>query len=248
MGCHTPDGQGRLDFSQIGAGGNPFGAPNGGVIVSANGVASWTNQQITTGMRPDRPLVRLMAFDGSLAAIAPTRERPRRRICFISGGSCQRKESMLHEIESDDFRARVAEVESRRVALGEVARWFAPWLLAGVLVLIFAGGLWCASSAVDDGAYAVGLAAALFALLALIWELVAAQGSGFGDIAAPLLVDDETSLIVLIALFTVLALFGLVLAARSPSVAASGAGYGLFVFGVAFIFANLKYYFDRRDR
>ncbi|HEV8015563.1 MAG TPA: cytochrome c [Stellaceae bacterium] len=74
MDCHTPDVQGRPDFSKIGAGGNPFGAPNGGVIISANltpgnpsGIAGWTNQQIkvaiTTGMRPDRPLVRLMAFD-----------------------------------------------------------------------------------------------------------------------------------------------------------------------------------------
>jgi mono/diheme cytochrome c family protein len=74
MDCHTPDVQGRPDFTRMGAGGNPFGAPNGGVIISANltpgnpnGIAGWTNQQIkvalTTGMRPDRPLVRLMAFD-----------------------------------------------------------------------------------------------------------------------------------------------------------------------------------------
>jgi mono/diheme cytochrome c family protein len=74
MDCHTPAVQGRPDFTRMGAGGNPFGAPNGGVIMSANltpgnpqGVAGWTNEQvktaITTGMRPDRPLVRLMAFD-----------------------------------------------------------------------------------------------------------------------------------------------------------------------------------------
>jgi mono/diheme cytochrome c family protein len=74
MDCHTPDVQGRPDFTRMGGGGNPFGAPNGGVIISANltpgnpqGVAGWTNDQvktaITAGMRPDRPLVRLMAFD-----------------------------------------------------------------------------------------------------------------------------------------------------------------------------------------
>jgi hypothetical protein len=74
MDCHTPDIQGRPDFTRLGAGGNQFGAPNGGVIMSANltpgnpdGIAKWTNQQIktalSTGMRPDRPLVRLMAFD-----------------------------------------------------------------------------------------------------------------------------------------------------------------------------------------
>jgi mono/diheme cytochrome c family protein len=74
MDCHTPDVQGRPDFTRMGAGGNEFGAPNGGLIISANltpgnpqGIAGWTNDQIkialTTGMRPDRPLVRLMAFD-----------------------------------------------------------------------------------------------------------------------------------------------------------------------------------------
>ena len=74
MDCHTPQVQGRADMTKMGAGGNPFGAPNGGVIISANltpgnpnGVAGWTNQQvkdaITKGVRPDRPLVRLMAFD-----------------------------------------------------------------------------------------------------------------------------------------------------------------------------------------
>ena len=74
MDCHTPQVQGRPDMTKMGAGGNPFGAPNGGVIISANltpgnpnGVAGWTNQQmkdaITKGVRPDRPLVRLMAFD-----------------------------------------------------------------------------------------------------------------------------------------------------------------------------------------
>ncbi len=74
MDCHTPQVQGRADMTKIGAGGNPFGAPNGGVIISANltpgnptGIAAWSNQQvkdaITKGVRPDRPLVRLMAFD-----------------------------------------------------------------------------------------------------------------------------------------------------------------------------------------
>ena len=124
MDCHTTDVRGRPDFTRLGAGGNPFGAPNGGVIMSANltpgnpkGISGWTNQQIktaiTTGMRPDRPLVRLMAFDwyknlknddlndliaflrtlnrssrsSALSRIGntPPRERLRRRFFFISG-------------------------------------------------------------------------------------------------------------------------------------------------------------------
>ena len=74
MDCHTTAVAGRADMTRMGAGGNVFGSPNGGTILSANltpgnpnGVAGWTNQQvkdaITTGNRPDRPLVRLMAFD-----------------------------------------------------------------------------------------------------------------------------------------------------------------------------------------
>ena len=76
MDCHTTyNAKGIPDLEhRLGAGGNPFGAPNGGVIISANltpgnpnGIVGWTNQQvkdaITKGVRPDRPLVRLMAFD-----------------------------------------------------------------------------------------------------------------------------------------------------------------------------------------
>ena len=74
MDCHTPTVNGRNDMTRMGAGGNPFGAPGGGLIISANltpgnpnGVAGWTDEQvktaITQGKRPDRPLVRLMAFD-----------------------------------------------------------------------------------------------------------------------------------------------------------------------------------------
>jgi mono/diheme cytochrome c family protein len=74
MDCHTPRVQGRSDMARMGAGGNTFEAPNGGLIVSANltpgnpnGIAEWTDAQlktaITEGKRPDRPLVALMAFD-----------------------------------------------------------------------------------------------------------------------------------------------------------------------------------------
>jgi mono/diheme cytochrome c family protein len=74
LDCHTPQVNGRTDMTRLGAGGNQFESPLGGIIMSANltpgnpqGIASWTDDQlktaITTGMRPDRPLVRLMAFD-----------------------------------------------------------------------------------------------------------------------------------------------------------------------------------------
>ena len=74
MECHTPMVQGRTDMSRLGAGGNKFESPVGGIVVSANltpgnpdGIAKWTDAQlkaaIEEGKRPDRPLVRLMAFD-----------------------------------------------------------------------------------------------------------------------------------------------------------------------------------------
>jgi mono/diheme cytochrome c family protein len=74
MDCHTPSVNGRPDMTRMGAGGNQFASPIGGIIVSANltpgnpnGIASWTDDQLKTalrtGNRPDRPLVRLMAFD-----------------------------------------------------------------------------------------------------------------------------------------------------------------------------------------
>lgn len=149
--------------------------------------------------------------------------------------------------DTEEFRERLAAVEAQRVPFSDVARWFAPWILAGVLALIFAAGLWCASSAADTGAYAIGLAAAALAFLALLWELGAALGPGIGNPLAGSLVDDDTSLVVLLALLIVMAVGGLILAARAPSPAASGAGYGLFIFGLVFICANLKHYFDRRE-
>ena len=74
MDCHTPLVNGRNDMARMGAGGNEFDAPGGGSIISANltpgnpnGIAGWTDNQlktaITQGKQPDRPLVRLMAFD-----------------------------------------------------------------------------------------------------------------------------------------------------------------------------------------
>ena len=74
MDCHTPLVEGRNDLSRIGAGGNQFGLPGGGVVTSPNltpankdGIAKWTDAQLTTaiqtGATPDRAMVRLMAFD-----------------------------------------------------------------------------------------------------------------------------------------------------------------------------------------
>jgi len=154
---------------------------------------------------------------------------------------------MLDNAENDAMRARIAEVEAHRVPLNEVLRWFVPWLVAAILVVVCLGALWCASSASDDLTYSIGLLGALLALVALAWEGVAALSGGIGDLSLRGLVDDDLSLVVLIVLLVGLALLGLILAARGPSPTASGVGYGLCIFSIVFAFANLKHYFDRRE-
>jgi hypothetical protein len=154
---------------------------------------------------------------------------------------------MLDESETGELRARIAEVEAQRVPLSEVGRWFSPWILGGALIIVCLAGLWCASAASDDGTYAIGLAAAVLALATLIWELRLALGGKAIELSARVLVNEEGSLLVLIALLGVTAVGGLLLAALGASPATSGAGYGLCLFAIVFAFANLKHYFDRRE-
>ncbi len=154
---------------------------------------------------------------------------------------------MLDHAENDEMRARIAEVEAHRIPVNEVMGWFAPWLVAAILVVVCLGALWCAASASDDLTYAIGLIGALLALIAVIWESAAALSGRIGDLSLQVLVDDDVSLVVLMVLLGVLALAGLMLAARGPSPAANGVGYGLCIFGIVFAFANLKHYFDQLE-
>jgi hypothetical protein len=154
---------------------------------------------------------------------------------------------MLTHEENDELRTRIAEVEAQRTPAREVLSWFAPWIVAAILVIVCLGALWCASGASDDLTYAIGIIGALLALVALIWEGIAALSGGIGDLSLQMVVDGDISLIVLLVLLGVLALAGLVLAARGPSPTASGVGYGLCIFGMVFAFANLKHYFDRLE-
>jgi hypothetical protein len=154
---------------------------------------------------------------------------------------------MLDKVENDAMRARIAEVEAHRVPVNEVLSWVVPWFIAAILVVVCLGALWCAARASDDLTYAISLIGALLALIAVIWEGAAALSGRMGDLSLQVLVDDDVSLVVLMVLLGILALVGLVLAARGPSPTANGVGYGLCVFGIVFAFANLKHYFDRRE-
>ncbi len=153
---------------------------------------------------------------------------------------------MLNDSESDDLRARIAEVEAQRVPLNDR------------VALVLAMGGWRRAGA-DLSSAGSGVrrvrqttapmrsdwAAAVLALLALIWELRTAFAGDIDSAPARLLVDDAESLVVLVALLVAMALGGLILAARGETPATSGAGYGLCIFGIVVAFANLKHYFDR---
>jgi hypothetical protein len=152
---------------------------------------------------------------------------------------------MLDHIEDDGLRTRIAEVEAQRIPVRDVLGWFTPWFIAAILVLVCLGALWCASGASDDLTYAIGLVGALLAFIAVTWEGMAALSGRMTDLSLQVLVDDDISLVVLMLLLGILALAGLVLAARGPSPTANGVGYGLCIFGIVFAFANLKHYFDR---
>jgi hypothetical protein len=143
--------------------------------------------------------------------------------------------TMSHEPSSRD-----------RVAFDELWRWVAPWLAGAFLVLAALLGLFTASRAQTDGSYVIGFVTAGLALLMLAWRLKRALD---GDrVPASVLVDDATALVVVIALLAVLAVGGLLLAARSDEAVPEAVGYALFGFALVFIFANLKHYFDARER
>lgn len=134
-----------------------------------------------------------------------------------------------------------------RVGWGDLARWLAPWLLGALLALAALLGLFAASRAPDDGAYALGFATAGLALVALAW-LVKRACDGRPLAAPPVLVEDATALAILEALLAALAVFGLLLAAHAGDATVEATGYALFGFGLVFAFWNLKHYFDVREQ
>jgi hypothetical protein len=135
---------------------------------------------------------------------------------------------------------------AERVGLGEVWRWLAPWLLGGFLAAAVFLGFYAASRAQDDGTYILGFVTAGLAFLMLAWRVKLAL-DGRGSVA-PVLVDDASALVIVIALLAVLAVGGLVLTARGGASVLEAVGYALFGFCLAFIFGNLKHYFDARER
>jgi hypothetical protein len=129
------------------------------------------------------------------------------------------------------------------VPLVQVWRWIAPGVFCVVLMVIVFLGLRSASGAADGGTEAVGFATAGLALIALGWGLKAQ----FDQAQWSPLVSRGDSLVVLSGILAVLAIIGLMVAARGAGVTLTSAGYALFIVSVALICLNLRHYFDCRE-
>lgn len=123
--------------------------------------------------------------------------------------------------------------------------WLGFWIqfvvLAGLAIL----GLRIASDGAA-GDYATGLLLTVGAILLAFLRLKAHFDGVGDDWTSFLFVDKPAHLVVVIPLFTVIALAGLFMGAGAPG-SLQGAGVALFVVSGLIIFLSLKRVFDRMD-
>lgn len=146
------------------------------------------------------------------------------------------------ETETDEGRAERPEP----VALRQLWRWAAPWLGLAVLAVAFVIGLLEASRAKDQPGYVAGFVCAGLALIGVMWWLRNYPGVADRPVSGPLTVERDEALLVLLPLLTLLAIIGLLLAARWSGLLHI-VGYALFGASLLMIAANLKHYFDARE-
>ena len=123
--------------------------------------------------------------------------------------------------------------------------WFGFWAQFVVLGALAILGLYAASRD-EPGDYAAGLMLAIGATLFAFQRLKAWFDGTSADWTSFLLVDKPAHLVVVIPLFTLIALGGLFVAAGDPGTLQS-AGVALFVVSGVVIFLSLKRVFDRLD-
>ncbi len=123
--------------------------------------------------------------------------------------------------------------------------WFAFWGQFVVLAALAILGLFVGSDG-EPGDYATGLMLTIGAILLAFLRLKAAFDGTSADWTSFLLVEKPAHLVVVIPLFTVIALAGLFVAAGSPG-SLQGAGVGLFIVCGLIIFLSLKRVFDKLD-
>jgi hypothetical protein len=123
--------------------------------------------------------------------------------------------------------------------------WFGFWIQFVVLALLVILGLHIASDGAS-GDYATGLLLTVGAILLAFLRLKAHFDGVGNDWTSFLFVDKPAHLVVVIPLFTVIALGGLFMGAGAPG-SLQGAGVALFIVSGLVIFLSLKRVFDRLD-
>ena len=123
--------------------------------------------------------------------------------------------------------------------------WFCFWAQFVVLGALAILGLYIGSDG-QPGDYATGLLLAIGAILLAFLRLKSWFDGTSADWTSFLLVDKPAHLVVVIPLFTVIALGGLFVAAGEPG-SLQDAGVALFVASGVVIFLSLKRVFDRLD-
>ena len=134
------------------------------------------------------------------------------------------------------------------MGLAELWRLVAPWFGYAFLVMAAVLGLFTASGNVDGATYASGLGTfALAVLLIAVRMKRQLDGREVGFLWAAVAARDTDTLLVSIALLTVLGLVGAILAATVGG-ALYGEGLALFIVCAGFIFLDIKRYFDQREQ
>lgn len=123
--------------------------------------------------------------------------------------------------------------------------WFGFWIQFIVLAVLALLGLFVASDG-EPGDYATGLMLTIGVILLAFMRLKAWFDGISGDWSGFLFVDRPAHLVVVIPLFTLIALAGLFVAAGEPGTL-QDAGVALFVVCGLVIFLSLKRVFDRLD-
>ena len=126
--------------------------------------------------------------------------------------------------------------------------WFGFWAEFVVLGLLAIIGAYFAGRGGGPGDYAAGLILSLTAIALAFLRLKQRFDGGPGDWASFLLVDDIANLLLAIAVFTVLGLAGLFIAAGSVEGSLHMAGIALFLASGITVFLSLKNVFDSLDR
>jgi len=123
--------------------------------------------------------------------------------------------------------------------------WFGFWAQFVVLGALAIVGLYVGSDG-QPGDYATGLMLTIGAILLAFLRLKSWFDGTSADWTSFLLVDKPAHLVVVIPLFTVIALGGLFVAAGEPGTLQS-AGVALFIVSGLIIFLSLKRVFDKLD-